>query len=107
MRRFGQVCRCQPGCAGEYIRLHAATWPAVLAAITRANLRNYSIYRRGDLLFTYVEYHGRDYESDLATIAADPEVQRWWTVVKPLMDPFPDRASGEWWAAMDEIFHLD
>ena len=43
----------------------------------------------------------------MALIAADPEVQRWWAVVKPLMEPFPDRATGEWWAAMDEIFHLD
>lgn len=107
MRRFGQVCHCKPGCAGEYIRQHAATWPGVLAAITQANLRNYSIYRRGDLLFTYVEYHGCDYTADMARIAANPEVQRWWAVVKPLMEPLADRGPGEWWAAMDEIFHLD
>jgi L-rhamnose mutarotase len=25
----------------------------------------------------------------------------------PMQNPMPDRAEGEWWAVMEEVFHLD
>jgi len=40
-------------------------------------------------------------------IAADPITQRWWAVCKPCHEPFPDREKDEWWASMEEVFHLD
>ena len=39
--------------------------------------------------------------------AADPATQAWWDVVKPLMQPLPDRKEGEFWSDMEEIYHLD
>jgi L-rhamnose mutarotase len=38
---------------------------------------------------------------------ADPETQRWWDVVKPLMEPMSSGNEGEFWANMEEVFHLD
>jgi len=38
---------------------------------------------------------------------ADPETQRWWAVMKPIQEPLPTRAPGEWWAPMEEVFHLE
>lgn len=107
MQRFGQVIRIKPDKAEEYERLHAAVWPEVLAMIRECNIRNYSIYRHGDLLFAYFEYHGSDFAADMEKMAADPATQRWWAINKPLQDPLPDRAPGEWWATMREIFHTD
>jgi L-rhamnose mutarotase len=50
---------------------------------------------------------GDDFEKDMAQMAADPETQRWWDTVKPLMQPLETRNPGEFWADMTEIFHLD
>lgn len=106
MKRFGQMIRLKPGSAGEYIRHHAAVWPGVLRMIRECNISNYSIFVRGHFLFAYFEYTGDDFERDMAKMAADAETQRWWDVVKPLMDPLEDRAPGEFWSDMEEIFHL-
>jgi L-rhamnose mutarotase len=43
----------------------------------------------------------------MAAIAADPITQDWWAVCEPLQRPFPDRAEGEWWKTIPEVFHLD
>jgi L-rhamnose mutarotase len=58
----------------EYKALHAAAWPDVLACITASNIRNYSIFLRTpeNLLFSYWEYHGEDFEADARKMAADP-----------------------------------
>jgi L-rhamnose mutarotase len=50
-RRFGQVIGVHPEHRQEYLRLHAAVWPEVEAALTRANVRNYTIFIHDDLLF--------------------------------------------------------
>ena len=107
MRRFGQVIELKPEGADEYIRLHAAVWSGVLAMIKACNIANYSIYCKGHLLFAYMEYTGNDFDADMAKMAADPETQRWWDTVKPLMAPIADRQPDEFWTNMDEIFHLD
>jgi L-rhamnose mutarotase len=107
IRRFGQVIRVRPESVEAYERLHAAPWPAVTAAIRRANIRNYSIYRHEGLLFGYYEYTGDDYAGDMAAMAADPDVQAWWALTDALQEPFPARRAGSWWLDLPEIFHTD
>ena len=107
MRRFGQVIGLKPEAYDEYVKAHAAVWPTVLAKIAESNIRNYSIFHRKGELFAYFEYVGDDFEGDMAAMASDPETQRWWDVMMPLQEPLPDRAEGEWWADMEEVFHTD
>lgn len=107
MKRYGQVLRLQSGALTEYAALHAAVWPGVLAKIAECNIRNYSIYHLDGWLFAYFEYHGSDFEADMSRMADDPETKRWWSVCKPLQEPLPVRAEGEWWAGMEELFHTD
>ena len=107
MRRFGQVIRLRPERIEEYVRLHADAWPGVLAAIRSANIRNYSIFRHGELLFAYFEYVGEDIDTDMATIAADPVTQEWWQLTDAMQEPFPERESGSWWLTIPEVFHTD
>ena len=64
MKRFGMVIRLKPGSATAYRDFHAAVWPEVLDKIVECNLRNYSIYFKDNLLFTYFEYHGNDLKAD-------------------------------------------
>lgn len=107
MKRYGSVIRVRPEKFDEYVRLHAAVWPEVLAMIKACNIRNYSIYHKDGFLFSYFEYVGADFEADMAKMAADPATQRWWNVCKPCQQPLETRADGEWWADMREVFHCD
>ena len=107
MQRYGMVLRLRPEATAEYKRYHASVWPEVLATITACNIRNYSIYFHDGYLFSYFEYHGHDFPSDMDRMAADPKTQEWWAIMKPLQDPLPTRRAGEWWAEMEEVFHLE
>jgi len=104
VRRFGQIARLKPDKVEEYDRLHAAVWDEVLKTIRECNLRNYSIYRKGNLLFAYFEYTGTDYEADMAKMAADPLTQKWWTYTHPC---FEQERDGEFYTDMKELFHID
>jgi L-rhamnose mutarotase len=107
MRRYGQVIKLKPAKAGEYIKLHSSVWPAVLKMIKECNISNYSIFFKDNWLFAYFEYTGNDFEGDMKKMAQDEITLKWWDVVKPLMDPLETRQAGEFWADMEEIFHLD
>ena len=109
MQRMGMVLGLKPEKVEEYVRLHAAVWPDVLTMISACNIKNYSIYlkRPENLLFSTFEYHGTDYQADMAKMAADPTTQEWWAVCMPCQEPLATRKEGEWWAEMDEVFHHD
>ena len=109
MQRMGMVIGIKPDRIETYKRLHAETWPEVLEMITACNIRNYSIYLKEpeNLMFSYFEYVGDDYEADMAKMAADPTTQKWWEIMEPMQDPIATRAEGEWWASMEEVFHQD
>jgi len=107
MERFGSVIKLKPEKLDEYKELHANVWPDVLAMIRECNIRNYSIYFKDGYLFSYFEYHGEDYESDMKKMAADSNTKAWWKLTDPCQVPLETRKDGEWWASMEEFFHLD
>jgi L-rhamnose mutarotase len=43
----------------------------------------------------------------MAKIAADPKTREWWSHTDPMQEPLDDRAEGDWWATMREVFHVD
>jgi len=107
MQRYGIVINVDPEKISEYKELHTAVWPDVLKMITKCNIRNYSIYLKDNILFSYFEYIGIDFSADMEKMAADPATQKWWDVCKPYEVPFKSREEGEWWANMEEVFHHD
>lgn len=109
MQRMGMVIGLKADKIDEYKRLHAAVWPEILALISSCNIRNYTIYLREpeNLLFGTWEYHGTDFDADMARMAADVDNKKWWAVCMPCQEPLATRKQGEWWAMMDEVFHLD
>ena len=112
MKRYGWVIGAKENKIDEYKKLHAAVWPEVLDMIKQCNINNYSIYMRKlpdgkHYLFSYFEYTGSDFTADMAKMAADPMTQKWWDVCMPCQEPLPDKAEGEWWADMEEVFHID
>ncbi len=112
MKRYGWVIGLKEDKIDEYKKLHTAVWPEVLNMIKQCNISNYSIYMRKlpdgkNYLFSYLEYTGDDFTADMAKMAADPMTQKWWDVCMPCQEPLPDKAEGEWWADMEEVFHID
>ncbi len=112
MKRYGMVLGLRAENAAEYIELHKAVWPGVLRMIRECNIRNYSIFLRTlddgqQYLFSYFEYVGSDFAADMAKMAADPTTQKWWSLCEPCQKPLASRAEGEWWTAMEEVFHED
>jgi len=91
----------------DYKKLHSAVWPEVLKKIKECNISNYSIYYRDGFLFSYFEYNGNDYNADMDRMAADIVTQKWWNVCKPCQKQVETAVDGEWWAEMEEFFHLD
>ncbi len=107
MQRYGWVIKLRPEKEQEYRRLHAEPWPSVLAVIHACNIRNYSIFLKDGFLFSYLEYVGEDLAADMARMAKDPTTQQWWKLTDPCQEPLESRKPGEWWATMDEVFHLE
>jgi L-rhamnose mutarotase len=101
--RVGSVTGLKPEKIAYYKELHANTWEGVLKAIKTYNIRNYSIYFKKIedkyYLFSYYEYTGDDYKSDMKKIAADSITQRWWRETDPCQQPLADAAAeGKIWS---------
>jgi L-rhamnose mutarotase len=109
MQRRSGVIGLRPEAIAEYKRIHAAVWPDVLEMIAKCNIRNYTIFLREpeNLLFAYYEYHGVDWAADMAKMVADPKTQAWWKITEPQQKPLETCRDGEWWAPMEEVFHVD
>jgi L-rhamnose mutarotase len=109
MQRMGSILGIKPEAIAEYKRIHADVWPEVLAMIAACNIRNYTIFLKEpeNLLFAYFEYHGTDWAADQAKMAADPKTQEWWSICMPMQAPLDTRKDGEWWAQMEDVFHVD
>jgi L-rhamnose mutarotase len=50
---------------------------------------------------------GDDFAADMKKMAEDPTTQQWWSYTDPMQEPLSDRAPGEWWTTMKEVFHTD
>lgn len=107
MKRYGWVIGVKPDKIEEYKAYHAAVWPEVLDMIRQCNIRNYSIFLKDQTLFGYYEYHGDNHEADMKKMAAHPKTQEWWAIMGPMQQPLATRREGEWWAEMEEVFHMD
>jgi L-rhamnose mutarotase len=102
-QRFGSLIGLRPEYEERYIILHKHTFPGVLERIYDSCIRNYSIFLRKGILFSYYEYIGQDYEEDMWKIGEDATTQEWWKLTDPMQEPIKTRKEGERWSAMEEI----
>ena len=108
VEQYGMAIGIRPEMIESYTFLHKYTWPEVLAKISEGNIQNYSIYitELGELhyLFSYFEYVGFDFESDMKMIDSDPATIAWMKFTDEVCQvPLSTRKEGEWWALMDII----
>lgn len=104
---FGQIGKLKQEKTDEYQQLHAAVWPEVLEMIHSCNIRNYSIFLHGDLVFAYFEYVGEDYDADMEKMAQDATTQNWWKHTHPCFEQYTFSDSSRFYHDMKQIFHYD
>ncbi len=86
----------------EYERAHAAVWPEVLALITAAGVRNYTIFRHGQRIFGY--YECDDPERARAMIDAGQRELGWSDAMFELFEPEVAERGADY---LPEVFRLD
>lgn len=100
MKRIATITRLKPGAETTYQQLHESIWPEVVAAAHEANIRNYTIFRSGEYLFSYFEYIGSDYSRDLEEKNSKPATQRWQQITGQCL-------CEEDAVLLDEMWHLN
>ena len=105
--RHAQLVLVRPEKRQEYLQLHAAVWPEVERRISESNIRNFSIFLLDEMLISYFEYIGDDFETDMALMGADPDSQRWWGLTGPCQQPIAGQPDGSLWADAREVWHLE
>ena len=104
IRRVGMVIGIKEECIGEYRSLHDG--PGVRDLLQAVNIRNFTIFlqKMSDgkfYKFAYYEYHGSDYEADIARLAAEPRNAAWLKQTDAMQTPLDGYNS---WAMMERIF---
>jgi L-rhamnose mutarotase len=96
--------RVQDGKLDEYIEHHTNVWPELLADLTAAGYRNYSIFNDGFDLFGYFECD--DYDAANAAMAQSDANRRWQEFMSGYLEQAPDPDAGLA-LLMTEVFHLE
>ena len=102
MQRIGRWTRLKPDAIEEYRRWHRQPWPEITDITRQAGIRNYSIYIRGNELFSYLEVD--DWQTAVRGLAAQPLSDEWQKLMAPFMDADEPEAP---WMMLEEVFHLD
>jgi len=107
VQRMGRVIGIDPDSINRYKELHKNPWPDIAEKLKERNIQNFSIFLREpeNLLFSYWEYVGDDFERDFDRTRNDPGTQAWWELTAPLQRPLDSRKDGEWWAMMEPVFY--
>ena len=109
--RYGMVTGLKAEKMDYYNQLHAEPWPSITSLLTKCNISNYSIFlqkiKEEYYLFSYFEYTGTDYDTDMKKIAADTAMQRWWKETDPCQLPLEEAlAKHQIWTPMKQVFYL-
>ena len=75
MQRKAMVIGIKPECIEEYKKYHSDPWPEVLECIAKGNVKNFSIFIHGTILFGYFEYHGDNLEADMKKWGENKKMQ--------------------------------
>lgn len=103
---MGMVARLRPEKCADYLALHQDVWPEVQQMMSECGIRNYTIFRMGDVIFSYLEYVGTDFKADQAKMSSHPKMIEWWSQTEPCQLPFRQGSGLPNWETLDEVFHL-
>jgi L-rhamnose mutarotase len=106
IRRVGMVIELRPESVDDYRRLHADNHSGVRDLLLKYHLRNFSIFLHQIdgrwFEFGYYEYHGNDFEGDMAKLDAEPRNREWLAICDPMQKPLAGETG---WAVMEPVYH--
>ena len=105
MPRYAFRLRIKPGAIEAYEKEHARVWPELLAKLKEVGISDYSIFRRDHDLFLCMRVE--DFDKAWDDLDKDPVNQKWQEFMRPLFDTVEGKGSGERFAMMKEVFHLE
>jgi L-rhamnose mutarotase len=104
MKRIGTLMKLKPGAEEDYVKIHNEIWDEVVKAAHEANMRNYTVFRVNDYLFSYYEYIGENFDADMARKNALPVSPKW----QEATGAFRELMDGDSKVMiLDEIWHHD
>ena len=106
-KRVAKIIKVRDEKTEEYVELHRKVWPSVLETLKKSNIRNYSIFLKDGLLFSYFEYQGSNYDLDMQKIAKDSATRNWWKLTDPCQISFESENTKDPWSKMIEVFHME
>jgi L-rhamnose mutarotase len=104
LKRYAFILQLREGAAEAYEKAHRDVWPEMLAMLKRGGISEYSIFRRGHLLF--LTFRAVDFEATWSQFDNDPVNLRWQEAMAPLFAPNEDLLPGERFPMMKEVFYL-
>lgn len=102
--KFAWKWRVKEECLEEYVRMHLAPWPEIMAEHTAAGIRNYSIFQNGNEFFYCFECD--DVPAAFAYIDRSEACQRWNAITSKMVEGSFDFAEAEPIKPMREVFFL-
>ena len=106
MQRICFQLQVRPDRLDEYRERHAAVWPEMLAALSAAGWRNYSLFLApSGMLIGYLE--ADDFEAALAAMERTEVNARWQAEMGEFFQDLEGRRPDEGLFRLDEVFHLD
>jgi len=104
MQRVAFQLRIREGMIEAYEEAHRNVWPEMLRELEGMGIVEYSIFRRDQQLFLYMQVS--DFQHVLTTMAASEINRRWQQAMAPLFEPVPGKHPDEPFAMMTEVFHM-
>ena len=105
MQRVAFRLRIKSGKRDEYVRIHGEVWPELLADMTAAGYRNYSIFADGDELFGYFETD--DFDASQAALGNSDANRRWQAWMTEYLETPVDPEGKAGMNLMTEVFRMD
>jgi L-rhamnose mutarotase len=90
------------GTEEEFDRRHREIWPEMAESMTESGFRNYTLFRRGDLVVGYAECDP-DVETVRRRMAETPVAARWEESTAGMVTAEPGSDGVE---RIDEVWHL-
>jgi L-rhamnose mutarotase len=86
---------------------HRRVWPEVLDSLRSSGVIDMQIYLLGLRLVMIADLEdGGDLRRAFETrMASHPRVAEWERLMMTLQQPAPGAGAGEWWTAMEPVFH--
>ena len=104
MKRNAFKMKLKPGFEAEYKKRHDEIWPELKAEISKAGVRDYSIYLDEQTL-TLLAVQKLTDRNRAGGLPDSGVVQKWWAYMADIMETNPDNSPVQ--VGLKEVFHMD